>query len=56
MERVVHKTTSFEEAEDWDVRQQLAMTPQERILAARELQRRFYGPNPIGLREWQRSL
>ena len=55
MERVVHKAASFDEADDWDVRQQLAMSPQERLLAARELQRRFYGPHPIGLREWHKK-
>lgn len=46
MERIVHKARSFEEAAEYDVRQQLAMTPQERVDAARELQRRFYGPSP----------
>lgn len=44
MERVAHKSKSFKEADEWDVRQQLAMTPQQRIDAARALQRRVYGP------------
>jgi hypothetical protein len=51
MERAANKATSFNEADDWDIRQQLAMSPRERILAARELQRRFYGPHPKGIRE-----
>ena len=51
MEKVAHKAASFEEADEWDIRQQLAMTPSERLLAARELQRRVYGEHPIGIRE-----
>jgi len=43
MERVVHKSKSFKEADEWDVRQQLAMTPQQRIDAARALRLRVYG-------------
>ncbi|MFO7900264.1 MAG: hypothetical protein R6V58_14535 [Planctomycetota bacterium] len=50
MHRIVHKARSFEEAAEHDVRQQLAMTPRERVDAARELQRRFYGP-PKDIRE-----
>jgi hypothetical protein len=45
MQRVVHKARSFKEADAYDVRQQRAMTPQQRMDAARELQRRFYGPS-----------
>ena len=44
MERVVHITLSFKEAEDWDRRQLQSMSPQQRIWAARVLQRRFFGP------------
>ena len=43
MKAIVNKCRSFEEADAWDRRQQLAMTPQERINAARELQRRVFG-------------
>jgi len=39
----VHKSRSFREAEEWDVAQQLFMTPEERRKVARELQKRFYG-------------
>lgn len=45
LERVFHKSRSFEEAEEWDVEQQLTMTPEQRQAAARELKRRFYGDN-----------
>lgn len=51
MLRIVHKAKSFAEAEEWDIRQQLAMTPTERILACRELQRRVFGPNAKDVRE-----
>ena len=51
MERVVHKSRSFEEAARWDVQQQIAMSPQERIRAARELQRRAYGSQVKDIRE-----
>ena len=43
MQRVVHKSKSFKEADETDVRQQLAMTPQQRVDAARALQRRVFG-------------
>ena len=43
MKAVVNKCRSFEDADKWDRRQQLAMTPQERIRVSRELQRRVYG-------------
>ena len=54
MERVVHIAQSHEEAREWDIRQQVAMTPQERIRAARELQRRVYPPPNKDVRECHR--
>jgi hypothetical protein len=54
MERVVHKARSFKDADEWDRRQQMAMTPQQRILIARQLQRRVYG-QVKDVREWHRS-
>jgi hypothetical protein len=54
MERVVHIAAGFADAARHDIRQQVRMTPQERILAARELQRRVYGANPIDIRAWHR--
>jgi hypothetical protein len=42
MERVVHISKSFEEADEWDIQQQLAMTPEQRLQAAKELRDRFY--------------
>lgn len=43
MKAVVHKSRSFKDADEWDRRQQIAMTPQERLNVARELQRRVFG-------------
>ena len=50
MERVVHIAKSFEEAEEWDIEQNLAMTPDERLEAAKELKERVYGKNPPDVR------
>ncbi len=43
MERVVHKSKSFREADLWTLAQYREMTPDERIAAARVLQRSVYG-------------
>lgn len=42
MERVVHKARSHEDAARWDVEQHVAMTPEERLRAARVLKDRAY--------------
>jgi len=55
MERIVNIAASYEEARDWDIRQQLAMTPQERILAVRAMQKRVYSPHPKDVREWHKN-
>ncbi len=54
MERIVHKSRSFEEAAKWDVEQQVSMTPKERMRAARELKRRAFPRGWKGVREWAR--
>ncbi len=51
MKRVVHKALSFEDAEEWNVQQQVEMTPQERMAAARELNERVYGTETKDVRE-----
>ena len=53
MERTVHKSRSFREAAQWDVEQQVQMTPQERWLAARRLKERVYGRDPKDVRACQ---
>lgn len=54
MERDVHKASSFEEADRWDVNQQVAMTPAERRRAARRLKDRLF-PNAKDVRECHRT-
>lgn len=55
MERVVHKSSSHEEARRWDVKQHNAMTPEERMRAARILKDRAFPPDVKDVREWHRS-
>jgi hypothetical protein len=52
IKRVIHIARNFEEAEEWDIQQQLALTPDERLAASRELQRRVYGNDIMDVREW----
>gem|GEM_PF-3314004 len=47
LERTVHKARTFRAAADWDIKQQLRMTPRERWLAARQLRERVFGRNNI---------
>jgi hypothetical protein len=55
VERVVNKAANFAEADEWEIRQHLAMTPQERMRAAKALKERMFpGKNP-DVREWHRS-
>lgn len=53
MERTVHKARSFQAAAEWDIQQQVRMTPKERWLAARRLKERVYGRNPKDVRACQ---
>ena len=55
MERIVHKARGFQQAEEWDVEQQVRMTPDERQLAARELKERVYGAHAPDVRESHRQ-
>lgn len=43
MERRVHKANSFQAAAEWDIEQQIRMTPKERRAIARQLKERVYG-------------
>lgn len=54
MERVVHKAFSSEEAHRWDVEQQISMSPEERLRAARELKSRAYPPDAKDVRACHR--
>lgn len=55
MEREAHKARSFEEAEQWNLRQQWAMTPDERITIACALRDRFYGTGCADVREVEKQ-
>jgi hypothetical protein len=50
MERIVHKARSFRDAAQWDIEQQVKMTPRERWAAARRLKERVYGRNQKDVR------
>jgi hypothetical protein len=51
MERIGKKSTSFAEAEEWDIEQQIEMTPRERREAAKQLRLRVYGKSTPDVRE-----
>jgi hypothetical protein len=55
MERVAHKSKSYEEATRWDIEQQVRMTPEERLRAARILKDRAFPRDSKDVREWHRS-
>lgn len=51
MERIVHKTDNFEDAEEWDIIQHTQMTPEMRQKVALELKRKVYGMRSLDVRE-----
>ena len=51
MKRIFHKTNDFKKAEEWDIKQHVQMTPEERQEAATELKKRVYGKNNRDVRE-----
>lgn len=55
MERIVHISRSFEEAEEWDIQQNLSMTPEERLIAGRQLAERVYGKDQPDVREFHKQ-
>jgi hypothetical protein len=42
MERIVHISRNFEEAEAWDLQQDLAMSPEERLDILQSLRDEYY--------------
>jgi hypothetical protein len=52
MDRIVNKARDFQEAEKWDILQQVRMTPQERLEAAEVLKKRVFGHDQKDVREW----
>jgi hypothetical protein len=51
MERIVHKAQSFEEADRYDVEQQINLTYTQRLDAAHLLKDRVYGKDAKDVRE-----
>ena len=56
MDRVSHKSNNFRDAEEWDIRQQQAMTPEERMAAAGEIKRRLYPNGAPDVRECREAF
>lgn len=42
MERIVHISKSFEEAEEWDLQQYRSMTPEQRLDLVQRLRDEYY--------------
>ncbi len=55
MKRIVKISKSFEEAEEWDIEQQINMTPQERQKVAKKLKEKVYGKNPRDVRDCRKN-
>jgi len=54
MKRIVNISKNAKEAEEWDIKQHLSMTPAERQEAARILKERVYGTDVPDIREAER--
>lgn len=54
MKRIVNISKNAKEAEDWDIMQNLSMSPGERQEAARILKERVYGTDVPDVREAER--
>ena len=54
MERTFHKSRSFKDAEEWDILQNVRMTPEERQAVASEIKKRVYGKEAPDVREVHR--
>jgi hypothetical protein len=55
MEKIVKKFNSFEEAEKYDIDQQIRMTAAQRLAAARLLKKRCYRGKNKDIRAWHRK-
>jgi hypothetical protein len=49
MERIFNKARNSKEAENWDIQQQISITPVERQYIAKVLRERFYSGKPAGI-------
>ncbi|MFO7462012.1 MAG: hypothetical protein R6X07_15450 [Desulfatiglandales bacterium] len=51
MKRVFKKSNDFNEAEEWDILQNVRLTPEERQKAAAELRKRVFGKRIPAIRK-----
>ncbi|MDP3980955.1 MAG: hypothetical protein Q8Q33_06070 [Chlamydiota bacterium] len=56
MDRIVNKSTSFQLAHQWDIEQNVSMTPLERLRIARLLRDRVYTTTAKDVRECHKPL
>lgn len=47
----IHIAKNHQEADEWDIKQNLEMSPQERLRAARILQHQYFGKNSSELKK-----
>ncbi len=55
IKRIVNIAKTQEEARQWDIKQALEMTHEERQEIARTLKKRVYGTNTTDVRLWHRQ-
>ncbi len=59
MERIVNKATSFQAADQWDIRQHAELSRDERLRIAEQLKQRVYEPahcpDVRESRQWRRE-
>jgi hypothetical protein len=55
LKRFVKKFKSFQEAEEWEIIQQIKMPPAQRQEIAKKLREKFYGKNNPDVREFHRK-
>jgi hypothetical protein len=51
MERIFKKAKNYKEAQEWDVEQNLRMTPEQRQDVSKELRERVYGKETVDIRD-----
>jgi len=51
MGRIIHVSRGFQQAREWEILQELSMTPGQRQRVAKALKERFYGKKAPDVRE-----
>lgn len=51
MERIFKKAKNYKEAQEWDIEQNLRMTPEQRQDVAKELRERVYGKETVDIKD-----